>query len=140
MNNSKEASMYFVDALPHFLAYFGTAVVLAVAFLFIYQIITPQREFALIREGKAAPAISLVGAFLGFAIPMAMVIGHSVNMIDMLMWGGVVLVVQLLTFFILEHLFKGIAAKISDNCISSGVFLGGISLGIGVLNAACMVP
>jgi putative membrane protein len=27
---------YFLAALPHFLAYFGSAVALAVAFLFIY--------------------------------------------------------------------------------------------------------
>ena len=135
-----ELTSYFFDALPHFFAYFGASIVLAVLFLFIYQLITPQREWQLIREGKAAPAISLMGAFLGFAIPMAIVISHSVSMIDMAMWGAVVLVVQLAVFFIIEHVFKGIAAKISEDCISSGVFLGGTSLGIGILNAACMVP
>lgn len=140
MTESKATTAYFADTIPHFGLYFAAALALAVAFLVIYQAITPQREFALIREGKTAPAISLTGAFLGFCIPMAMVIGNSVNLLDMALWGGVVLAVQLLTFFVISHLFGGIAARISDNCTSSGVFVGGISLGIGILNAACMVP
>ena len=36
---------YFVGAIPHFLAYFAAAVGLAVAFLALYVLITPHREF-----------------------------------------------------------------------------------------------
>ena len=69
---------YFVEAMPHFLAYFAAAVVLAVVFLSLYVLITPHKEFALIREGNSAAAVQLSGTFLGFAVPMAVVIGHSV--------------------------------------------------------------
>lgn len=44
---------YFVEALPHFLADFAAAVALAVAFLLIYVMITPHREFTLIRKATA---------------------------------------------------------------------------------------
>ena len=70
---------YFTATLPHFLAYFGAAILLAVAFITLYVMITPHRELALIRDGNSAAATQLVGTFLGFAIPVAMVIGHSVN-------------------------------------------------------------
>lgn len=132
---------YFTETLPHFLAYFGAAVLLAIAFLALYVLITPHREFALIREGNSAAAIQLTGTFLGFAIPVAMVIGHSVSIADMLLWGGVAALVQLAIFFIISRLlFKAISQKITEQCVASGVFIGGMGLGFGVLQAACMVP
>lgn len=132
---------YFAETVPHFLAYFGAAVLLAVAFLTLYVLITPHREFALIRDGNSAAAVQLTGTFLGFAIPVAMVIGHSVSIADMLLWGGVAALVQLAIFFIISRLlFKEISRKITDDCAASGIFVGGMGLGFGVLQAACMVP
>ena len=133
--------VYFTETLPHFLAYFGAAVLLAVAFLVLYVMITPHREFALIREGNSAAAVQLVGTFLGFAAPVAMVISHSVSIADMLLWGAVAAVVQLVVFFVISRLlFKSIEQRITENCAASGIFIGGMGLGFGLLQAACMVP
>lgn len=132
---------YFLGALPHFLAYFAAAVALAVAFLCLYVLITPHREIALIRDGNVAAATQLTGTFLGFSVPVAVVIGHSVSIPDMLLWGAVAALVQLAVFFLIERvLFRTISDRIADGSVASGVFVGGISLGIGILQAACMVP
>ena len=132
---------YFTEALPHFLAYFAAAIGLAVAFLFLYVLITPHREFALIREGNSAAAAQLTGTFLGFTVPVAVVIGHSVSIPDMLLWGAVAAIVQLAVFFVISRLlFKAISQRITESCVASGMFVGGMSLGIGILQAACMVP
>lgn len=132
---------YFIEALPHFLAYFAAAVALAVAFLALYVTITPHKEITLIREGNSAAAVQLIGTFLGFAIPVAVVIGHSVSIPDMLLWGAVAALVQLVIFFVIARLlFRTISQRIVDNCHASGIFVGGIGLGIGILQAACMVP
>lgn len=132
---------YMSEVLPHFLGYFGSALLLAVAFLSLYVWITPHRELELIRGGNSAAALQLTGTFLGFAIPVAMVIGHSVSIPDMLMWGVVAAIVQLLVFLVISRLlFRGISSKIDENCTSSGIFVGGMGVGIGVLQAACMVP
>lgn len=132
---------YFTATLPAFLAYFGTAVALAVAFLALYAMITPHREFALIREGNSAAAVQLTGSFLGFAIPLAVVTSHSVGLADMLLWGGVAALVQLIVFFVIARLlFKAISARISEGCVASGTFVGGMGLGFGILQAGCMVP
>lgn len=132
---------YFIATVPHFLAYFGAAVALAVVFLLIYVTVTPHREFKLIREGNSAAATQLTGTFLGFAIPVAIVIGNSVSIPDMLLWGGVAAIVQLVVFFIISRLlFKSISDKIAEDCVASGIFVGGMGLGIGILQAACMVP
>lgn len=132
---------YFTTTLPHFAAWFALAVALAIVFLAVYSFATPHREFALVREGNSAAATQLVGTFLGFAIPMAIVIGHSVNLADMLMWGVVAALVQLLVYVAISRLlFKAISQRITEGCMASGVFVGGMGLGFGVLQAACMVP
>lgn len=132
---------YFIAALPHFLAYFGSAMALAVAFLFLYSRFTPHREFELIRQGNSAAAIQLTGTFIGFAIPVAIVISHSVSIPDMLLWGAVAGTVQLAVFVIIARLlFKAISDKITEGCAASGQFVAGIGIGVGILQAACMVP
>ena len=132
---------YFSETLPHFFAYFGAALGLAVAFLAIYILLTPHKELSLIRDGNSAAATQLTGTFLGFAIPMAIVIGHSVSILDMLLWGAVAAVVQLALFFAISRLlFTKISGRISEDCMASGIFIGGMGVGIGILQAACMVP
>ena len=132
---------YFTAALPHFFAYFGASIALAVAFLAIYVLITPHKELSLIRDGNSAAAVQLTGTFLGFAIPVAIVIGHSVNIPDMLLWGAVAALVQLAVFFVISRLlFKSISNRLSEDCLASGIFVGGMGLGTGILQAACMVP
>ncbi len=138
MNGVQE---YFVDTVPDFLAYFGAAAALAVVYLALYVRVTPHREFELIRGGNTAAAIQLVGTFFGFAVPVAIVIGNSVSILDMLLWGAVALIVQLAVFAVIARLlFRTISERIEQKCVASGVFVGGMSLGIGVLQAACMVP
>lgn len=132
---------YFTHTLPVFAAWFGGAVVLAVAFLALYAFATPHKEFALIREGNNAAAVQLSGTFLGFAIPLATVIAHSVNIPDMLMWGVVAALVQLAIFVLISRfLFPAISGRITEGCTASGTFVGGMGLGFGILQAACMVP
>ena len=132
---------YFTETLPHFFAYFGAAIALAVAFLVLYVLITPHKEITLIREGNSAAAVQLTGTFLGFCVPVAIVIGHSVSIPDMLLWGAVAALVQLAVFFLVSRLlFKEISSRITQRCAASGIFVGGTGLGIGILQAACMVP
>ena len=132
---------YFVTTLPQFFAYFGGAIALSVGFLALYVLCTPHREFALIKAGNVAAATQLVGTFLGFTIPLAVIIAHSVSIPDMLAWGVVAALVQLLVFLTIARLlFTAISRRIEEGCVASGLFVGGIGLGVGVLQAACMVP
>jgi putative membrane protein len=132
---------YFTDTLPHFLSYFGVALALAIGFLALYMAVTPHKEIALIREGNVAASCQLVGTFIGFAIPVSTVIGHSESLLDMLLWGALAAIIQLLVFFVIARLlFRAISQRIAESCVASGVFVGGMGLGIGLLQAGCMVP
>jgi putative membrane protein len=127
-----------LNGLPLFLAYLGAALVLMVLFVMIYVWVTPYPELALIRAGNTAAAASLSGATIGYALPLASAIAHSANWLDMLIWGLVALLVQLLVFFMLRLLMPSLIHDIPANKVSTGVWLGTCALAGGILNAACM--
>ena len=124
--------------LPSFLLYFATAIGLLLLFLLAYIFITPYREIALIREGNAGAAASLSGALLGFVLPLASAIAHSVSLPDMAIWGLIALVIQLLVYLAARLLLPDLAHDIPAGKVATGVFLGALSLAIGIINAACM--
>jgi putative membrane protein len=128
----------YLETLPNFLAYFGTAVALTALFLLLYTLVTPHREWQLIRAGNNAAAISLAGASIGFAIPFASVIVQSQNLLDMVVWAIVVLVVQLCAFLVARILKPGLSRRIEAGDTAHGTVLATISLTAGILNAACM--
>jgi putative membrane protein len=127
-----------VPGIVKFLVYFLSAVSLTALFLVIYIRVTPYKEFDLINKGNAAAACSLSGALLGFIIPLASAIIHSVNYLDMVLWGAVALIVQILVFFIVRFLLKQLTDAIQEGVMAKGLFLGALSLAAGILNAACM--
>ena len=121
-----------------FFSHIAAAFVLLALFIVIYIRITPYREIALIREGNCAAAASLAGALLGYCTALSSAIANSVSLTDMCFWGVIALVIQLLAFAVARLVLPGIVADIPDNKIASGIFLGSLSLGMGMLNAACM--
>lgn len=124
------ANGYFL----HFLA----AAALVVLFCVLYVRITPYPEFRLIAEGKVAPAVSFSGALLGFVVSLASAISQSASFLDMLVWGGIALLVQLLVFLALRTCFSGLCRAIAANELAPALLLGVLSLAAGILNAACM--
>lgn len=127
-----------IIGFPPFIITLAAAFVLLALFLFIYIRITPYREIQLIREGNAAAAVSLSGATMGFAIPLAQSAAQSGNIYDMLMWSGIAMVVQLLVYVAVRLMIPDIARDIPAGKVAQGTFLGVLSLATGLLNAACM--
>jgi putative membrane protein len=123
---------------PAFISHLAVALLVLAVFLFIYLWITPYAEIELIRSGNVAAAISLSGAMIGFTIPLAKATAQSGSLLDMLVWGGIALVVQLLAYVIVRVLIPSIAKDIPENHIAQGTFLAVLSVTTGVLNSACM--
>ncbi len=128
----------YLDTLASFGTYFGTSLALTAVFMLLYMWITPHREAALIGAGNRAAAISLGGAGLGFVLPLASAIAHSVSLLDMVMWGVVAMVVQLLVFAFARVLAPQLVAAINEDRMSVAIALAALSIGVGILNAACM--
>lgn len=124
--------------IDDFFIYLLVSLVYLAVFVVIYLRVTPYREMQLIREGNMAASFSLSGSILGFIVPLAAAIQHSVNIADMALWGLVAMVVQVLTYIGVKMAIPTITDDIPANKGSVGFFLGTVSLGVGLLNAACM--
>ena len=121
-----------------FLVYLGVSLVLLALFIAIYIRITPYREMELIRAGNMAASFSLSGAVLGFIVPLASAVQHSVSLVDMVIWGVIALAVQVAAFVAVKLIIPSITRDIPAGNGAQGFFLGSLSLGVGILSAACM--
>jgi putative membrane protein len=129
---------HLLTMLPNFFAYFSVAIVLVAVFLLVYVNVTPYDEFALIRAGNCAAAVSLAGALLGFVMPVVNVIAHSDTLVDLAAWGAIAGVIQILAYLVarlaLPHINEDIPAGRAAPAILFAVF----SVSVGLINAACM--
>jgi putative membrane protein len=129
---------WLVAAFPNFARYVVVGFALAGLFLWIYTLITPWREFALIRSGNSAAALALVGALLGFCLPLANTIAHSSSLTDVVLWALVALLVQVVVHLAMRLAMPHLKQAIETNETASGIAAGGFSLSFGLINAACL--
>ena len=127
-----------ISTLPSFLAYLALALFILVVFLRVYVTVTPYREFALLREGNLAAAVSLAGTIIGFALPVADVIRNSKDLIDLAVWSVVACLVQLLVYLAARVTMPHLAEDIPAGKVAPALFLAALSIGVGLINAACM--
>ena len=105
---------------------------------FIYIKITSHDEMALIKDGNNAAAVSLSGAILGLAIPLAFCMANSVNVYDIVIWGLVTLVIQLVTFWIIDLWLRDLSRKIEDGQVGTAILLVSVKLAVASINAAAI--
>jgi len=126
--------------LPNFAAYFGSSLLMLGLAMWIYKLVTPYDELALIRKRNKAAAVSYVGTMCGMVIAMSSVIINSTGWLDKVVWCAIGLGVQLVVWevvnFVLGNLQKAIA---EEECMAYAIMLGGSSLIVGLLQAACLV-
>jgi putative membrane protein len=130
--------MTSLEPIGLFLVYFGAALVFQAVFIALYMAVTPHHEVALIKQGNAAAAVSLGGAVLGFTLPLASVIIHSVSLLDMAVWRVGARLVQLAVYRLVDFLLREISRHIEEGNIAAAATLAVASLSIGMINAASM--
>ena len=129
---------WLAEAFPNFVRYVVVGFALAGLFLWVYALITPWREYRLIRAGNSAAAVALVGALLGFCLPLANTIAHSVSLTDVVLWSLVALVVQVGVHIAMRLLLPALKNAVEANELAAGITAGGFSTCFGLINAACL--
>jgi len=129
---------WLIQSFPNFVRYVVVGFALAAFFLWVYVLITPWPEFRLIRAGNSAAATALVGALLGFCLPLANTIAHSVSLTDLVLWALVALVVQVLVHIGMRLMLPGLKQAIEDDKSAAGIAAGGFATCFGLINAACL--
>ena len=129
----------FQAGATDFVIAFVAAVLFFVAFKFVYQLVTPYHERGLIRQGNTAAAVALGGALIGYVLPLASALSHTVSLPEFAAWALLAGVIQIGSFIVISRLvYRALATKIEAGELAAGVYLASISLGVGLLNAACM--
>lgn len=129
----------FQDGAIAFVIAFVAAGLFTIAFKYIYQWVTPYNEKALIRQGNVAAAIALAGAIIGYVLPLASALSHTVSLLEFAAWATLAGVIQIAAFTGVRLVaLPDVKARIENGETSIGVYLAGISIAVGVLNAACM--
>jgi len=136
--NMDGAIQSFLSGIPFLLTHFGVTIVMLVVGAFIYIKITSHDEMALIKDGNNAAAVSLSGAILGLAIPLAFCMANSVNVYDIVIWGLVTLVIQLVTFWIIDLWLRDLSRKIEDGQVGTAILLASVKLAVASINAAAI--
>ena len=128
----------FLSGAPVLLLHFSVTVLLLAGGIGIYMVLTPHREIHLIRSGNTAAAVSLSGAVLGLGLPLAFCMARSVNVLDIVIWGAITLLLQIVAYRIADLLLQGMSQRIVNNEIGPAILLVAIKLAISFINAAAV--
>jgi putative membrane protein len=144
MNTASDSSASILSALgqglPMLLLQFVLVLVLLIVGIAIYMAVTPFRERELLRQGNAAAATVLGGALIALAIPLAALLATTGALLDILVWGVLALLLQLLTVAVVFQLLRGMRTMIEAGQVAGAIPLVAAQLAIALLNAAAMVP
>lgn len=133
-----EQILLYLSAIPAFLSYFAIGAILTLVYIIVYNWLTPLDEWQLIKQNDPAAAVAFSGSLIGFVIPLAGAIENAQSNLECILWGVVVLVMQLLVFFALRLFLPHLSEQIKQGHISAGIVLAVFSVSVGVLIAASM--
>ena len=124
--------------LPVLLPQFAATLVLLAVGVFCYRLITPFNERRLVAEGNVAGGVVYAGSLVALAIPLAATLAASVVLLDVVLWGVVALILQLVAFGVASLLLRDLRRKIEDGNVAAALALVGIQIAIALLNAGAM--
>ncbi len=128
----------FLAGFPVLMLHSSVTLAMLVAGVLVYTVLTPHKDFALVRQGNTAAAISLSGAIVGLALPLAACMAASVSVYDIIIWGVVTLVLQILAFRITDLLLRDLPRRIEAGEIGPALLLVAIKLAVAAINAAAV--
>ena len=104
----------------------------------IYVMVTPYHEVELIKQGNVAAAVSFGGVLVGLALPLAVNMAGSVNAFDIMVFGAVAIILQLLAYRFTDIVLKDLPERIKSGEVSAAITLVGLKLSISIINAAAV--
>lgn len=114
----------------------GVAALMLLAAVTLYVLLTPWKEFALVRDKNTSAGIALSGAVVGLSIPIAAALATSMSLYDVVIWGVVALLLQLIVYRVVDLLLGDIPKRIQNDEIGAAVLLVGAKLATAFILAA----
>jgi putative membrane protein len=126
------------SGLPVLLGQLAVTLLLLGLGIVVYMWVTPFEERRLIREGSVAAGIVVLGTLIALALPLAATLASSLVVLDIVVWGLVALVIQLLAFVLASRLLGDLRRMIEAGNVAAALVVVGIQLAIAILNAGAM--
>jgi putative membrane protein len=104
----------------------------------VYAFLTPYKEIDQIRDGNHAAAVSYGGVILSLAIPLAASMDASTSVREIMIWGGVTILIQLFVFRLVDFLLTGLPQRINEGETSAAVLLVAAKLATAFILAAAV--
>lgn len=123
-----------------FAVYLAVCIGFVVVHMSIYMRITRHDELKLIREGNAAAAVAAVGTMAGLAVPLTSIVSFSGFLLEAVMWAVIALLVQLAAYRAARITLGDLSVRIERGELAAGIWIAGISLTAGLLQAVSMKP
>ncbi len=83
-------------------------------------------------------ALALGLSLVGFAIPLSSAMVFAATFVDLLVWGLVALLVQILVYAVVRIAISDLSPRIARGEIAPALFLGTASVAAGLVNASAM--
>ena len=128
------------NGLPELLLHFVTVLILWAIGVGIYTILTPYHERDLIERGNSAAGIVLAGAIVAIALPLAALLATTGDVIDILVWGVIAVVLQLVTMAVVSLALRGLKRLVEADNMAAAMIVAAAQIAVALLNAAAMVP
>lgn len=127
-----------LSGAPFLLLHAGVTIAMLVAGVALYMWMTPYEDIAQIRAGNGAAGIALGGAILGMAIPLAITLRGSVNLWDIVLWGILIVILQMAVFKVVDLILKDLPKRIENGETGAAVLLSSAKISVGAINAAAI--
>ncbi|MET0605481.1 MAG: DUF350 domain-containing protein [Beijerinckiaceae bacterium] len=127
-----------IAGLPAFLGYLIGALFLVGVYCYAYQQVTTHSELDLIRANVPAAGVSFGLALIGFAVPLSSAMRYSSNIWDMMIWGVIAMIVQIMVYYLVRLIMPDLSARIERNEFGAALYVGAASIAAGILNATAM--
>jgi putative membrane protein len=128
----------FLAGFPILILHSSVTLAILATGVFLYIRITPYNEITLIKEGNTAAAVSLSGAILGLAIPLSFSMASSIGVWEILIWGPVTLVLQLVAYRFTDLILRDLPERIIAGEMGPAILLVSIKLAVSAINAAAV--
>lgn len=128
----------FVKGFPQFLIHGGVTLALLVAGCVVHVLLTPMKEMRLIRAGNVSAGISVGAVIVGLAVPMSACLATATTVYDILIWGVVAILLQLLAFRVADLLLHDLPKRIERDEVGAALVLAGVKLAAAMVMAAAL--
>jgi len=128
----------FVNGFPEFLLQGGITLALLMAGCIVHILLTPMKEMQLIKAGNVSAGISVAAVIVGLAIPMTACLETAVSIYDLLIWGVVAILLQLLAFRVADLILRDLPHRIERDEIGAALLLAAVKLAAALIMASAL--